>query len=109
MPGLYRMVHPLVAAGFVGMFRGPLNFMLPIEISAARTIRSACLWWSLRKTNSPLYVEHSEGDGGNIQSHLQAWLGGHRLKETGCAVQVRAIKGVAENQKSQSASGYEGH
>jgi ATP-dependent DNA ligase len=38
---------------------------------------------------------------GNVQSHLQAWLRGHRFKEARRAVQVRAIKGVAENQKSE--------
>jgi hypothetical protein len=35
-----------------------------------------------------------------------SWPGGRRLKEAQRAVQVRAIKGVAENQKSKRASGY---
>ena len=36
MPGLYRMLQPLVAAGFVGMFARPLSFFqAAIEISAA--------------------------------------------------------------------------
>jgi hypothetical protein len=65
--GLYRMLHPLVAAGFVGMFRGALYFMLPIEISAARTIRSACMTLvPLWKTISPLYVEHTESHGDKL-------------------------------------------
>jgi hypothetical protein len=34
---------------------------------------------------------------------LQAWLRRHRFKEARRAVQVRAIKGVAENQKSERA------
>jgi hypothetical protein len=38
----------------------------------------------------------------NVQIHLQAWPRGHCLKEARRAVQVRAIKGVAENQKSES-------
>jgi hypothetical protein len=41
--GLYRMLQPLVAAEFVGILKGPLYFMLPIEINAARTIRSVCM------------------------------------------------------------------
>jgi hypothetical protein len=32
---------------------------------------------------------------------MQAWLRGHRLKEARRAVQVRAVKGVVENQKSE--------
>ena len=31
---------------------------------------------------------------------MQAWPGGHRLKEAQRALQVRAVKGVAKNQKS---------
>ena len=41
MPGLYRMLQPLVATEFVDMFAGPLSFLPPIEISAARKIRGA--------------------------------------------------------------------
>jgi hypothetical protein len=48
------------------------------------------------------YVEHTEGD---VQSHLQTWPGGHRLK-TQRALQVRAVKGVAKNQKSEGARRY---
>src|SRR5215510_12592860 len=41
MPGLYRMLQPLVGAGFVGMFSSPLSFSPLIEISAARTTKRA--------------------------------------------------------------------
>jgi hypothetical protein len=37
---------------------------------------------------------------------MLCWPGGHRLKETRRAVQVRAFKGVAENQKSEITGRY---
>lgn len=58
IPGLYRMVQPLVAAEFVGILTGALYFMLAIEISAVRTIRSACmsLVASVERLIGPLYL-----------------------------------------------------
>jgi hypothetical protein len=41
-----------------------------------------------------------------VQSRLQAWPGGHWLKETECTVQVRSIQGMAENQKSECTGGH---
>jgi hypothetical protein len=35
------MLQPLVATEFIDMFAGPLSFLPPIEISAARKIRGA--------------------------------------------------------------------
>ena len=68
MPGLYRMLQPLVAAAFVAMFERPLSFFqAAIEISTTRTTRKAFMKWVASMASSPLYVGHTEGEAPNLR------------------------------------------
>ena len=68
MPGLYRMLQPLVAAAFVAMSARPLSFFqAAIEISAARTIRITFMKWVASVQDAwPIVVDHPEDDGENV-------------------------------------------
>ena len=63
--------------------------------------RKAVLRKILRRTRRGIqYVEHTEGDGGEMFKAVCAWPGGHRLKEARRDVQVGTVKGVGRASSS---------